>query len=169
MWCMRAATDCPVPRTRRRSPRSINGVPRNGVRSTYTRRESRNRTFKGHRANTTFYFAIQTDINRNAFIAFCGSGAIEYVMRTRPDAHERDAAGTLQGSAAVKAGESAPPTDRRGGDSGPRRNGTDCAHVLGICPAARRGNAGTWAFSMKFFPHRETVALQRKEFEGGME
>jgi len=56
-------------------------------------------------ASGKYYFfpAIQTDINRNAFFAFCRSGSTEYVNVRQTGRRVGDPANTLQGSALVKA------------------------------------------------------------------
>ncbi len=104
-------------------------------------------------ASGKYYFfpAIQTDINRNAFFAFCRSGSTEYVNVRQTGRRVGDPANTLQGSALVKAGESAYPTDRWGDYTGICRDGADAATCWGYAQyAASGGNWGTWAFSMKF-------------------
>jgi hypothetical protein len=99
-----------------------------------------------------YYFpAIQTDINRNAFLAFCRSGDNEYVNVRQTGRRVTDAANDLQSSALVKAGESPYPTDRWGDYTGICRDGADATTCWGYAQyAASSGNWGTWAFSMKF-------------------
>jgi len=60
-----------------------------------------------------FYPAIQTDIGRNAFVAFYRSGSNEYVNVRQTGRRVTDTANDLQGSVLVKAGESAYPLDPR--------------------------------------------------------
>jgi len=104
-------------------------------------------------ASGKYYFfpAIQTDIDRNAFIAFVRSGSGEYVNVRHTGRRVSDPPNTLQGSALVKAGESPYPTDRWGDYTGVCRDGADARTAWGYSQyAASGGNWGTWAFSMKF-------------------
>jgi hypothetical protein len=104
-------------------------------------------------ASGKYYFfpAIQTDINRNMFLAFCRSGASEYVNVRQTGRRVTDTANSLQGSVLIKAGESSYPADRWGDYTGICRDGSDAATCWGYAQyAASGGNWGTWAFSMKF-------------------
>ena len=104
-------------------------------------------------ASGTYYFfpVVQTDLARNAYIAFGRSSASEYASLRQTGRRVTDAANDLQGSALVKAGEG-PNTSGRWGDYfGIARDGGDSSTVWGYGMYAGTGN--TWktrAFSARF-------------------
>ncbi len=105
----------------------------------------------GASGNYYFFPAIQTDVNRNAFLVFCRSGSSEYVSIRQTGRGVNDPANSLQGSALVKAGESAYTGNRWGDYTGICRDGADATVVWGYAQyAAASGAWGTWAASFKF-------------------
>lgn len=99
-----------------------------------------------------YYFpVIQTDVSRNAYLCFSRSNAGEFASLRFTGRRVGDAASTLQGSALVKAGESAY-TGRRWGDYfGNGRDGGDASRVWLYGEFAdARDTWGTWVTSARF-------------------
>ncbi len=99
-----------------------------------------------------YYFpVIQTDVNRNAYIAFGRSSSAEFASLRQSGRRVTDAANTLQGSVLVKAGESAYTGQRWGDYFGNGRDPADIGRAWLYGEFADAANAwGTWVFSAKF-------------------
>jgi hypothetical protein len=103
---------------------------------------------------TGFYYffpVIQTDISRNAHLCFGRSSTAEFGSLRQTGRRVSDAPNTLQGSALVKAGESAY-TGRRWGDYfGHARDGGNANQVWLYGEFADARDAwGTWVCSTRF-------------------
>ncbi len=98
-----------------------------------------------------FFPAIQTDIGRNAHVAFGRSSSTEFGELRQTGRLVGAPLGDLQGSALVKIGLS-PYTGERWGDYfGICRDPADTLRVWGYGEfAAASGNWGTWVYSAKF-------------------
>jgi hypothetical protein len=103
---------------------------------------------------TGFYYffpVIQTDISRNAYLCFSRSSAQEFGSLRQTGRSVGDAANTLQGSALVKAGESAYTGARWGDYFGHARDGGDAGRVWLYGQFADALNTwGTWVCSTRF-------------------
>ncbi len=103
---------------------------------------------------TGFYYffpVIQTDISRNAYLCFSRSSAQEFGSLRQTGRAVSDAANTLQGSALVKAGESAYTGARWGDYFGHARDGGDAGRVWLYGQFADALNTwGTWVCSTRF-------------------
>ncbi|MGH3814478.1 MAG: hypothetical protein ACRDUV_18830 [Pseudonocardiaceae bacterium] len=99
-----------------------------------------------------YYFpVVQTDINRNAHLCFSRSNAQEYGSLRQTGRLVTDALNSLQGSALVKAGESAYTGGRWGDYFGHARDGGDAARVWLYGEFAdARDSWGTWVCSTRF-------------------
>ena len=99
-----------------------------------------------------YYFpVIQTDISRNAYLCFSRSNAGEFASLRFTGRRVADAASTLQGSALVKAGESAYTGGRWGDYFGHGRDGADASRVWLYGEFAdARDTWGTWVTSARF-------------------
>lgn len=89
-----------------------------------------------------FFPAIQTDINRRAFLVFSRAGASEFGQVRQTGRRVGDPAGTLQGSALVQAGSSAYTGGRWGDYFGICRDGGNAGVVWMYGEYAAAGN--TW-------------------------
>jgi hypothetical protein len=99
-----------------------------------------------------YYFpVVQTDIGRNAYLAFGRSAADEYAQLRQTGRLVTDAAGQLQGSALVAAGQSSYSGARWGDYFGICRDPSDARTVWGCGEYAGTANAWrTRVFSMRF-------------------
>ena len=88
-----------------------------------------------------FFPAIQTDINRNAYLIFGRSAADEYGHLRQTGRLAGDPAGQLQGSAAVIAGQSAYTGGRWGDYFTMGRDPSDARTVWGYGEYAGSGNS----------------------------
>jgi hypothetical protein len=89
-----------------------------------------------------FYPVIQTDINRNAYLTFGRSASDEYGQLRQTGRLVNDAAGQLQGSALVVAGQGAYSGGRWGDYAGIGRDPSDARSVWSYGEYAGSGN--TW-------------------------
>jgi hypothetical protein len=89
-----------------------------------------------------FFPVIQTDINRNAYLAFGRSAADEYGQMRQTGRLVSDAPNSLQGSALVFAGQSAYTGGRWGDYFGIARDPADARTVWSYGEYAAAGN--TW-------------------------
>jgi hypothetical protein len=104
-------------------------------------------------ARGTYYFfpAIQTNINRDAFIVFGRSATNEYGRLRQTGRRSTAAPGTLEGSTLIKEGESAYAGQRWGDYFGICRDPTDPSCVWMNGEYAESGNTwGTWTCSVKY-------------------
>ena len=104
-------------------------------------------------ASGRYYFfpAIQTDINRNAYLVFSRSSSTEYGHLRQTGRRVTDPANDLQNSVVVKAGHSAYTGGRWGDYFGICRDGGNSTRVWGYGEYAAAGGAwGTWACEMRF-------------------
>ena len=99
-----------------------------------------------------YYFpVVQTDFGRNAHLLFSRSSAQEYGSLRQTGRRVNDAANDLQGSALVKAGESAYTGGRWGDYFGHARDGGDANRVWLYGEFADARNSwGTWVCSTRF-------------------
>jgi hypothetical protein len=98
-----------------------------------------------------FFPVIQTDIQRNAYLCFGRSSAQEYGSLRMTGRTAADGPNTLQGSALVKAGESAYTGQRWGDYFGHARDGGDAGQVwLYGQFADARDSWGTWVTGARF-------------------
>ncbi|GAB3790363.1 hypothetical protein GCM10028818_60380 [Spirosoma horti] len=103
-------------------------------------------------ASGLYYFfpVIQTDLNRNAFLMFTRSGPAEFGQMRVTGRRVADAAGSLQGSTLVKAGESAYNGGRWGDYFGICRD-PDTLRVWALGEyAGPSGQWGTWVAGMRY-------------------
>jgi hypothetical protein len=107
----------------------------------------------GFGASGTYYFfpAIQTDINRNAYLVFGRSSPSEFAALRATGRKVGDPAGSLQGSAILKSGASTYPGGRWGDYFTACRDGgnANVAWVFGEYADAG-GHWGTWTASLRF-------------------
>jgi hypothetical protein len=95
-------------------------------------------------ARRYYYFpAVHTDFSRNAYLVFSRSGADEYAQLRQTGRRTGDAAGSLQGSALVAAGDGAYTGGRWGDYFGICRDGSDSRVVWMYGERAARSNS--WA------------------------
>lgn len=107
----------------------------------------------GYGARTFYYFfpVVQTDLNRNAHVCFSRSSGQEYGSLRQTGRLVTDAQNSLQGSVAVKAGESAYTGNRWGDYFGHARDGGDANRVWLYGEFAdARDSWGTWVCSTRF-------------------
>jgi hypothetical protein len=98
-----------------------------------------------------FFPAIQTNINRDAFIVFGRSSATEYGRLRQTGRRSTAALGTLESSTSIKAGESAYTGQRWGDYFGVCRDPSDTSAVWMNGEYAESGNTwGTFTFSTKY-------------------
>lgn len=99
-----------------------------------------------------YYFpAIQTDLQRNAYLVFGRSSDSTYASFRQTGRKVTDAANDMQNSALVKAGESAYIAGRWGDYFGICRDGADPNRIWGYGEyAAAGGRWGTWVYSAAF-------------------
>jgi hypothetical protein len=106
----------------------------------------------GYGAPGAYYFfpAIQTDVNRNAYLVFGRSSNNEFGAFRATGRRSGDPVGTLQGSVIVKSGISSYPGNRWGDYFTACRDGKDANVVWGYGEYADGGGHwGTWAVSLK--------------------
>jgi hypothetical protein len=106
----------------------------------------------GFGASGAYYYfpAIQTDINRNAYLVFGRSSNAEFGALRATGRRAADPPGTLQGSVVLKSGLSAYPGNRWGDYFTACRDGRDAGVVWGYGEYADGGGHwGTWAASLK--------------------
>jgi len=104
-------------------------------------------------ASNAYYFfpAIQTNVNRDAFLIFGRSSANEFGQLRQTGRKSTAAPNTLEGSALVKAGESAYTGARWGDYFGVSRDPSDTTSVWMSGQYAESGNTwGTWICSAKY-------------------
>lgn len=95
--------------------------------------------------------AIQTDNSRNAYMVFSRCGATEYANLRLTGRRVTHAAGNMDGSTLIKAGESSHLTGRYGDYFGIGRNGTDPTSIVAIGEYAESGgNWGTYVVRSKY-------------------
>jgi len=98
-----------------------------------------------------FFPAIQTNINRDAFIVFGRSSTSEYAQLRQTGRRSTAALGTLEGSALIKEGESAYTGQRWGDYFEGARDPSDPSSVWLYGEYAESGNTwGTWTASTKY-------------------
>ena len=97
------------------------------------------------------YPAIQTDLNRNAFMVFTTVGQATFAQMRQTGRKVTDALNTMQGSALVKVGSTAHLSGRWGDYFGIARDPAVTTEVWGFAEfAAAAGQWGTWVVKMKF-------------------
>jgi hypothetical protein len=107
----------------------------------------------GYGASGFYYYfpVVQTDLGRNAHLAFSRSNKQEYGSLRQTGRRVGDPANGLQGSALVKAGESAYTGGRWGDYFGHARDGGDASRVWLYGEFADARNSwGTWVCSTRF-------------------
>ncbi|MBC3192824.1 hypothetical protein H7X46_17300 [Pseudonocardia sp. C8] len=98
-----------------------------------------------------FFPVVQTDISRNAHLCFSRSSRQEYGSLRQTGRRVTDAANSMQGSALVKAGESAYTLGRWGDYFGHARDGGDASRVWLYGEFADAVNSwGTWICGTRF-------------------
>ncbi len=94
---------------------------------------------------------IQTDLARNAYMVFSRCGETEFANLRLTGRRVTDAAGQMDGSTLIKAGESAHLSGRYGDYFGIGRNGTDQNSIVAIGEYAESGgNWGTYVVRSRY-------------------
>jgi hypothetical protein len=107
--------------------------------------------FYGQSGSYYFFPAIQTDLNRNAFMVFGRCNVNEFANLRMTGRRVTAAAGDMENSVLVKEGESAHLSGRYGDYFGIGRDGADGNSIVAIGEYAESGNNwGTWVVRTKF-------------------
>jgi len=107
--------------------------------------------FYGQKGSYYFFPAVQTDLNKNAFIIFGRSNTNEFANLRLTGRRAAAAAGDLENSVLVKAGESAHLSGRYGDYFGIGRDGADANTIVAIGEYAESGNNwGTYVVRTRY-------------------